>query len=87
MRRYIATLAAVGADLGNWLRLDRIVQRRAAVLACLLSVATTAHGHGPMPVDGIWTPESALHDPAAGLYLVSNTNGTVYVTDTGPHVT
>ena len=37
--------------------------------------ASPLYGQEPIPVGDMSTPESALHDPEADVYLVSNING------------
>jgi len=54
----------------------RVHRRRALVLASILCTAGPMYGQEPpILVVGMSTPESALHDPDADLYLVSHING------------
>ena len=53
----------------------RALRRSALALAAILLVAPSIHGQEPVVVTGMATPESALHDPEADVYLVSNING------------
>ena len=49
--------------------------RRVLVLTCSLWIPATTYGQGPITVDGMSATESALHDPDADVYLVSNISG------------
>ena len=53
----------------------RVHWRRALALAAMLCAASPLYGQEPIPVGDMSTPESALHDPEADVYLVSNING------------
>ena len=53
----------------------RVRRRRALVLAAILCNASPLYGQEPISVGDMSTPESALHDPEADVYLVSNING------------
>ena len=53
----------------------RALRRWAVALAAILLVAPPIHGQEPVVVTGMATPESAVHDPEADVYLVSNING------------
>ena len=53
----------------------RVNRRRALLLAAILCTANPLYGQEPITVDNMSTPESALHDPEADVYLVSNING------------
>ena len=53
----------------------RVHRRRALVLAAILCTASPLYGQEPISVGDMSTPESALHDPEADVYLVSNING------------
>ena len=48
---------------------------RALVLAAMLCTANPMFGQEPISVGDMSTPESALHDPGADVYLVSNIDG------------
>ena len=58
-------------------RSTRALRRATLALAAVLLVFGTppAHGQEPIVVTGMATPESAVHDPEADVYLVSNING------------
>ena len=45
------------------------------MLVALALAGTTAEAQVEIVVEGLMTPESALHDPEADVYLVSNING------------
>ena len=53
----------------------RALRRAALALAAILFLAPPLHGQEPIVVTGMATPESAVHDPEADVYLVSNING------------
>ena len=53
----------------------RVHLRRALALVAMLCAASPTYGQAPIPVGDMSTPESALHDPEADVYLVSNING------------
>ena len=53
----------------------RVHWRRALALAAMLCAGSPMYGQEPIPVGDMSTPESALHDPEADVYLVSNING------------
>ena len=53
----------------------RVHWRQALALAAMLCTASPMYGQEPIPVGDMSTPESALHDPEADVYLVSNING------------
>lgn len=53
----------------------RALHRAALALAAILLLAPSIHGQEPVVVTGMATPESAVHDPEADVYLVSNING------------
>ena len=58
-------------------RSTRALRRATLALAAVFLVlgAPPAHGQEPIVVTGMATPESAVHDPEADVYLVSNING------------
>ena len=56
-------------------RENRAPGRRALLIAAILCTANPLYGQEPIPVGDMSTPESALHDPEADVYLVSNING------------
>ncbi|MCY4074567.1 MAG: hypothetical protein OXH04_03950, partial [Acidobacteria bacterium] len=56
-------------------RSTRALRRAALALAAVLLLAPPIHGQEPVVVTGMATPESAVHDPEADVYLVSNING------------
>ena len=54
----------------------RVFGYRVIGVVWMLCLATASSGQGPVVVvEGMSTPESAVHDPAADVYLVSNING------------
>ena len=53
----------------------RVHWRWALALAAMLCAASPLYGQEPISVGDMSTPESALHDPEADVYLVSNING------------
>ena len=53
----------------------RVLRRSVLALAAILFIAPPIHAQEPVVVTGMATPESAVHDPDADVYLVSNING------------
>jgi sugar lactone lactonase YvrE len=71
--------------------MSRSLSLSAFLAACTSSSPTTPPAPAPSPalpiiVEGLASPESATHDPAADVYLVSNIDGSPFEADHRGHV-